>query len=66
MMKKYNKPEIVTLALETVDVIETSGAGLAASAITNNGAGVEGANLVVAKVQTIEKQITDMSSTWSW
>ena len=24
MMKKYNKPEIVTLALDAVDVIETS------------------------------------------
>ncbi len=59
MMKKYNKPEIVTLALETVDVIETSGETLAASAVSEKYDG----NVTV---QTIHKQITSMDNTWSW
>ena len=59
MMKKYNKPEIVALALETVDVIETSGEdrGLTAAVA----AGVEANN-----VQKISGQISTMSNKWSW
>lgn len=59
MMKKYNKPEIETLALETVDVIETSGNGAANSALQAD------AN-VTATVQTIEQNIAGMDTSWSW
>ena len=60
MMKKYNKPEIVTLALDMVDVIETSGAtGVAADAVAVNPE-------LAGKVTIIEKQVTAMNDTWSW
>ena len=60
MMKKYNKPEIVTLALDMVDVIETSGAtDVTAAAVTE---GLISEN----KVTIIEKQVTAMNDTWSW
>ena len=59
MMKKYNKPEIVTLALETVDVIETSGQFRGASAA--EAMGVETDN-----VQKISGQISTMNNKWSW
>lgn len=59
MMKKYNKPEIVTLALDMIDVIETSAEELAADALA--GAGVERNNIT-----TIEKQVTQMNDNWSW
>ena len=58
MMKKYNKPEIVALALETIDVIETSGTRLATESLNTKG--------ITANVTTIEKQITEMNNTWSW
>jgi hypothetical protein len=58
MMKKYNKPEIVALALETVDVIETSGAQLGADALAEQG--------ITQNVTKIEKQITTMNNKWSW
>jgi hypothetical protein len=58
MMKKYNKPEIVTLALDTVDVIETSGARF--------GDDVSAAAFKEYKVQAIEQDINTMSNTWSW
>lgn len=57
-MKKYNKPEIVALALETVDVIETSGAQLGADALKEAG--------ITANVTQIEEQITNMNQTWQW
>ena len=57
-MKKYNKPEIETLALETVDVIETSGTTAALDALKDNG--------ITANVQTIEQNIAQMQNTWSW
>ena len=63
MMKKYNKPETVTLALDMVDVIETSSGGdphaLAAAALES--AGVNANNIT-----KIEKQVTQMADTWSW
>ena len=59
MMKKYNKPEIVTLALDMVDVIETSAELNAAAAL--KGAGVAEENII-----TIEKQVTQMNDKWSW
>ena len=57
MMKKYNKPEIVTLALDVIDVIETSAEELAADALETAGVNV---------TATIEKQVTDMNDNWSW
>ena len=56
-MKKYNKPEIVTLALEAVDVIETSGELQAAAVLNDKG---------VNNVQTISGQISTMNNRWSW
>lgn len=58
MMKKYNKPEIVTLALEMVDVIETSGAdyGQAANNAVNDG----------YTVQSITGDINNMQNRWTW
>ena len=57
MMKKYNKPEIVALALETVDVIETSGQlDSQALAATKN----------IANVQVIANDINNMDQKWSW
>ena len=58
MMKKYNKPEIVTLALETVDVIETSGDAQALSYLQEN------KNLTAT--QKISGQISAMDNRWSW
>ena len=57
MMKKYNKPEIVTLALETVDVIETSGQFQAEAVLNDQG---------VDNVQVISGQISSMNNKWSW
>ena len=59
MMKKYNTPEIVTLALDVVDVIETSEAKDVAAAYAE----VKFAN---ASVQTIAESIETMQGTWSW
>ncbi len=59
MMKKYNKPEIVTLALDVVDVIETSAEDLAEQALQDE-LGRD------AKITKIEKQITAMNEDWSW
>ena len=58
-MKKYNKPEIVTLALDIVDVIETSGGEFAANQLTTNNADIQA-------VTVIEKQVTQMNDTWHW
>lgn len=57
MMKKYNKPEIVTLALETVDVIETSGQFQAEAVLNDKN---------VSNVQVISGQISSMNNRWSW
>ena len=61
MMKKYNKPEIVTLALDMVDVIETSGARIAAGKLVDLNDGITEDNIKV-----IEKQVTAMADEWSW
>lgn len=57
-MKFYVKPEIEALALETVDVIETS-AYVAKAALESTGK-------VTADVQVIEQQIAEMSTDWQW
>ncbi len=58
MMKKYNKPEIVTLALDMVDVIETSGIeySQAANNAVNDG----------YTVQSITGDINNMQHRWQW
>ena len=58
-MKKYNTPEIVTLALDVVDVIETSAPADVAAAYAQ-------VNFQQASVQTIAQSIDEMQSTWSW
>ncbi len=59
MMKKYNKPEIVTLALEMVDVIETSGADYGKA--VNDATGSNGYS-----VQSITDDINNMTNPWQW
>ena len=58
-MKKYNTPEIVTLALDVVDVIETSAAQDVAAKYAQ-------VNFKQASVQTISESIDEMQDTWSW
>lgn len=59
MMKKYNTPEIVTLALDVVDVIETSAPQNVAEMYAR-------INFQNASVQTIAESIDEMNSSWSW
>lgn len=59
MMKKYNKPEIVTLALDMVDVIETSAENLAEAALV-------AADVDIDNITKIEQQVTKMNDQWSW
>ena len=60
MMKKYNRPEIEALALETIDVIATSGNVAAEEALSG---AVDGdAN----KTASIEEQVSTFDNTWSW
>lgn len=60
MMKKYNRPEIEALALETIDVIATSGNVAAEEALaTELGGGSD-------KTQSIETQFDDFTTTWTW
>ena len=58
MMKKYNTPEIEALALETVDVIATSGNDAALKALQD--AQVDTTNA------TNYGSVADLSDTWSW
>ena len=57
-MKKYNKPEIVTLALDTVDVIETSGGEFAQQVAADKYEGYS--------VKAISGDINTMNNRWSW
>ncbi len=59
MMKKYNTPEIVTLALDMVDVIETSAPQEVAAKYAQ-------VNFQNASVQTIAESIDEMDNQWSW
>ena len=59
MMKKYNTPEIVTLALDMVDVIETSAPQEVAAKYAQ-------VNFQHASVQTIAESIDEMDNQWSW
>ena len=60
-MKKYNKPEIVTLALESVDVIETSSTVDVYTALAANGV-----DLSTYTKQSVGQQINEMDTNWSW
>ena len=59
MRKKYNTPEIVTLALDVVDVIETSAPQDVATMYAK-------INFQQASVQTIAESIDEMQDSWSW
>ena len=58
-MRKYNTPEIVTLALDIVDVIETSAPQEVAAKYAQ-------VNFQNASVQTIAESIDAMDNQWSW
>ena len=59
-MKKYNKPEIKALALETVDVIAISGAIDAANKLSAQ------YDLPVENVKIVGENIAEMGNQWSW
>ena len=59
-MKFYVKPEIEALALETVDVIETSANQAKDLLMSENG------GKVTAEVKVINEQIAEMSTDWQW
>lgn len=61
MMKFYTKPEIEALALEVVDVIETSAAGAKNWIVENSDGKVKAEN-----VQVVKEQIAEMSTDWQW
>ena len=58
-MKKYNTPEIEALALETIDVIATSGHDAAFAAL-------EAVYTVDEKANIAEFTNADLSDQWSW
>ena len=58
-MKKYNRPTIEALALETIDVIAASGTEDAVAALEN--LGVERSD-----IETFTKNVADMKNSWSW
>ena len=59
-MKKYNKPEIEALALETVDVIAVSAASAQTLEVL---AGMEG---VGTNVKAGTTTMTEFNTDWSW
>ena len=64
MMKKYNKPEIVALALETVDVITNSGMMAATNALETqlSAAGVNS----TGRLTEVQERFSEMQGQWSW
>ena len=60
-MKKYNKPEIVTLALDAVDVIETSAVEVN-SMLDAKGYGAA----EVKYTATITENVSQMNDNWNW
>lgn len=62
MMKKYNTPEIVALALETVDVITNSGIVAATNALV----GQFGVTADKLNVTQIEERFSEMQGQWTW
>ncbi len=63
-MKFYSKPEIEALALESVDVIETSTEAAQSAKnelLANNDVKVTSKDMVV-----INQQVAEMSTNWQW
>ena len=63
-MKKYNKPEIETLALDTIDVIAVSGSDAASTAMQDMEAWKNNYNGV--EVQVYNENLKNMTSTYTW
>lgn len=59
-MKKYNTPEIEALALETIDVIATSGDDAAAELLKKTYASYEEVNVQDGG------ELKNFNGTWSW
>lgn len=59
-MKKYNTPEIEALALETIDVIATSGDDAAKKALTESYADYASATIQDGG------DLKDFANTWTW
>ena len=59
-MKKYNKPTIEALALETIDVIAASGQEVAANELASE------LGMTAADVTQIAQDLTQMQNKWSW
>ena len=57
-MKKYNKPEIVALALETVDVI--------AASVEQYIRQETGAFDAPGSIQVVANDINNLNTNWSW
>lgn len=63
-MKKYNTPEIEALALETIDVIATSGGDAALAQLKADGFTYDNA---AAKIDAgVLSNTEKFTSTWSW
>ncbi len=63
-MKKYNRPEIETLALETVDVIAVSSSGGTRTALDE--ALANGDSLQSYNVTDFGEQISKLNSYYTW
>ena len=60
-MKKYNKPTIDALALETIDVIASSATNKVVSEL------VEKYDIEPSKVEAFSKDVIEMrTNSWSW
>ena len=60
-MKKYNTPEIEALALETIDVIASSGHDKALESLVND------YNVTIGGENSFTAEFTDnYTSQWSW
>lgn len=60
-MKKYNKPTIDALALETIDVIASSATNKVVSEL------VEKYDIDPSKVEAFSKDVIEMrTNSWSW
>lgn len=60
-MKKYNKPEIETLALETVDVIAVS-----AVAVDTGNAVAQAIGQNSGTVKNTGATLSEFTTTWDW
>ena len=64
-MKRYNKPEIETLALDMVDVITASFGGGEESGTTEEK--LQNAGVPDSQIKTLEESIDEMQvDSWGW